>query len=216
MLIPKRRLEMETVLRNRNCLQFVILIMLGGMLLVSGCARYARTSDMLYEPTTPVRGGSGEVYIVIPESQLTQAQDVKRVLGTVADGANRKLDDLLSSRSAAEIIQTALGLELKRAGYTVLPVTKRPATAQRVIDLKKTEIKLDQVSELTNIKVTCQVLMGLDVYKAGELLKRLQYETVSTKTDIRDRNLLAGNVLQEALQSVMLQAAPELHNLFSH
>lgn len=206
---------METVIRNRNCLQFVILIMLAGMLLVSGCARYARTSDLLYEPSTPVRGGSGEVYIVIPEGQLTQAPDIKRVLGTVSDGKNRKLDDLVSSRSAAEIVQTALGLELKRAGYAVIPVTKRPAAAQRAIDLTKTEIKLDQVSEFTNIKVTCQVLMGLDVYKAGELMKRLQYETSVTKTDIRDRDILAGNVLQEALQSVMLQATPELHDLFS-
>ncbi|MDD2732916.1 MAG: hypothetical protein PHF56_03165 [Desulfuromonadaceae bacterium] len=207
---------METVIISRNYLKFVMLIIIAGMFLISGCARYARNSDLLYEPSTSVRGGSGEVYIVIPESQLTQAPDLKRVLGTVSDGANRKLDDMVSSRSAAEIIQTALGLEFKRAGYTVIPVTKRPAAEQRVIDLTKTEIKLDQVSELSNIKVTCQVLMGLDVYKAGELIKRLQYETSATKTDIRDRDMLAGNVLQEALQSVMLQATPELHNQFSH
>lgn len=207
---------METVIRNRNCLQFVILITLTGMLLVSGCARYAKNSDTLYEPSTPVRGGSGEVYIIIPESQQTQAPDIKRVLGTVSDGSNRKLDDVYSSRSAAEVIQSALGLEFKRAGYTVIPATKRPVSEQRVIDLTKTEIKLDQISEFTNIKATCQVLMGMDVYKAGQLVKRLQYEATSTKTDIKDRDVLAGNILQEALQSAMLQATPELHSLFSH
>lgn len=207
---------METVIISRSYLKFVILIMMAGMLLTSGCARYARNSDLLYEPSTSVRGGSGEVYIVIPESQLTQAPDLKRVLGTVSDGENRKLDDVVSSRSAAEIMQTALGLELKRAGYSVIPVTKRPATGPRVVDLTKTEIKLDQISELTSIKATCRVLMGMDVYKTGQLVKRLQYEAASTKTDMRDRDLLAGDVLQEALQSVMLQAAPELHSIFGH
>jgi len=206
---------MKSLVRNRTHLQFATFIVLVCIMFVTGCVRYARNSDTLYEPSTPIRGGSGEVYIVIPESQQTQSPDIKRVLGTVSDGKNRKLDDVVSSRSAAEIIQAALGLEFKKAGYTVIPVTKRPAAEQRVIDLTKTEIKLDQVSEFTNIKVTCQVLAGMDVYKTGQLIKRLQYEATSSKTDIKDRDMLAGNVLQEALQSVMLQATPELHNLFS-
>ncbi len=209
-------MKMESIARNRTYLFAVLLVSLVGMLLVNGCVRYARNSDTLYEPSTTVRGGSGEVYIVIPESQQTRSPDVKRVLGTVTDDENRKLDDVYSSRSSAEIIQTALGLEFKRAGYTVIMVTKRPTTEQRVIELTKYDIKLDQVSEFTNIKVTCQVLAGMDVYKAGQLIKRLQYEAKSSKTDIKDRDLLAGIVLQEALQSVMLQASPELHNLFTH
>lgn len=200
--------------RNRTLMHVVILILCAGMLLVSGCARYARTVDVLYEPSTPVRGGNGEVSIVIPESQLTQSADIKRVIGTVSDGTNRKLDEVFSSRSPAEIIQAALGLELKRAGYTVNPVTKHPGAGQQVIDLTKTEIILDQTSELTNIKVTCRVLAGMDVYKSGQLIKRLQYEAASSKTDIKDRDTLAQSALQDALQAVMLQVTSELHNLF--
>lgn len=205
---------MNTVIKKSLLVQFVLLVTLVGLMSVSGCARYARNSDTLYEPSTTVSGGSGEVYIVIPESQQTKSADTRRVLGAVSDGENKKLDDVVSSRSAAEIIQTALGLEFKRAGYIVIPVTKRPTVEQRVIDLTKTEIRLDQISDFTNIKVTCQVMMGMDVYKAGQLVKRVQYEAKSTKTDIKDRDMLAGNVLQEALQSAMLQATPELHNLF--
>ncbi len=207
---------MKILIRNRKYLQIVMSLTVAAMLLASGCARYAHNSDTLYEPSTPVRGGSGTVYIVIPESQQTRSSDIRRVVGTVSDGENRKLDDVFSSRSAAEIIQTALGLEFKRAGYTVIPATSRPTAEQQVIDLTKSEIKLDQISELTNIKVTCQVLSNMDVYKAGKLIKRVQYAATSSKTDIKDRDLLAGNVLQEALQSVMLQATPEIHTLFSH
>ncbi|MDD2852734.1 MAG: hypothetical protein PHY09_12660 [Desulfuromonadaceae bacterium] len=207
---------MKKLLENRYYLRFVMLITLAGILLLSGCARYARNSDTLYEPSTPVRGGTGDLYVVIPENQQTLSPDIKRVIGTVSDGANVKLDDVVSSRSAAEIIQTALGLELKRSGYTVKPVTKRPEAEQRVIDLTKTEIKLDQLSEFTSIKATCQVVMGMDVYKAGQLVKRLQYEATSSKTDIKDRDMLAGIVLQEALQAAMLQAVPDIYTLFSH
>jgi hypothetical protein len=206
---------MNTESMKSTTLWLAIIMTLVSLLLVSGCARYAHNSDTLYEPSTPVRGGSGEVYIVIPESQQTQSPNIKHVLGKISDGSNRKLDDVYSSRSGAEIIQAALGLELKRAGYIFIPVTKRPATEQRIIDLTITKVKLDQISELTNVKVTCQVVMGMDVYKAGQLAKRLQYEATSSRTDIKDRDMLAGKVLQEALQSAMLQAIPDLHNLFS-
>lgn len=208
---------MKAAIEKIKSTRLIIFLTLAVMMLaVGGCARYARTVDNLYEPTATARGGIGEVYIVIPESQQTQSPDIKRVLGTVSDAANIKVDNVISSRSAAEIIQTALGLEFKRAGYSVISTTKRPVSEQRVIDLTKTEIKLDQISQFTNIKATCHVLMGMDVYKAEQLVKRLQYDATSTKTDIKDRDILAGNVLQEALQSAMLQATPELHNLFIH
>jgi hypothetical protein len=206
---------MKIIIEKCVLVRFAIFVTLVGLLLVSGCARYARNSDTLYEPATTVSGGSGKVYIVIPESQVTQSPDMKRVIGAVSDGENKKIDDIFSSRSPAEIIQAALGLEFKKAGYTAVLVSKRPTTERRVIDLTKTEIKLDQISDLTNIKVTCQVLMGMDVYLAGQLTKRLQYEATHSNTDIKDRDLLAGKVLQDALQSVMLQAIPELHNLFN-
>lgn len=138
------------------------------------------------------------------------------MIGTLSDGKNLKLDEVLSSRSPAEIIQSALVLEFKKAGYSAIPAIKRPASGQWVIDLTKTEIKMDQTSEFTNLKAACKVLMGMDVYKAGQLAKCFQYEATASKTDIRDRDQLAGYVLQDAIQLVMLKAMPELHTLFNN
>jgi hypothetical protein len=207
---------MKAISRKFNVTSCVLLITLVGMLLVSGCTRYARNADTLYEPTATVRGGAGDVYIVIPESQHTQSADIKWVLGKVMDDENNKIDELFSSQSPAEIVQTALGLEFKRAGYTVIPTTKRPAAEQRVLDLTKTEVELNQISSLVDIKATCRMLVGMDVFRNGQLIKRLQYESTSTKTDLRDRDMLARSVLQEALQSIMLRIVPESHNLLSH
>ncbi|NTV48710.1 MAG: hypothetical protein HGB32_03135 [Geobacteraceae bacterium] len=207
---------MKSASKKYKLLRLVMFLSLAVMIFaMGGCARYARTVDMLYEPSATVLGGKGDVYIVIQESQQTQSPDIKRMLGTVLDSDNRKIDEVISSRSPAEIIQAAFRLEFKKAGYTVIPVTKRPDVVQRVIDLTKNEIRLDQTSELTNIKVTCQVLAGMDVYKSGQLIKRLQYEASASKADIRDRDLLAGNVLLETLRSLMQQAVPELHTLFA-
>jgi hypothetical protein len=94
-----------------------------------------------------------------------------------------------------------------------LTVTTRPAADVRVLDLSKTIIELDQISDLADLKATCRVVVGVDVYKNGQQIKRLQYESMSTKTDIRDRDMIARNVLEDALRSVMREAMPDLHNL---
>jgi hypothetical protein len=52
------------------------------------------------------------------------------------------------------------------------------------------------------------------VYTKGQLVKRLQYESTSSKTDIKDRDMLARNALEDALQFVMREAMPDLHKLF--
>lgn len=193
--------------------RLLMFFMLVGMLLLSGCTRYARNVNTLYEPTAPVRGGSGDIYIIIPESQITQSSDIKWVIGKVLDDDNRQIDEVFSPRSPAEIIQSALGQEFFKAGYTVIPVTKRPEKAELVIDLTKTKIELEQISDLVDLKVKCRVLAGMDVLKSGQMIKRLQYESSASKTDIKDRELLARNVMRDALQSVILKAIPDLHTL---
>ena len=190
-------------------------ILLAGMMLMGGCARYARTVNTLYEPSATVRGGNGDVYIVIPESQKTQSSEMKWVLGKVMDHDNNQIDEVLSSRSPSEIIQDAFGQEFKVGGYTVIPTAKRPEAEQRVINITKTEIDLQQTSDLADIKAKCRVLVGFDVYKNGQLIKRLQYEASSSKFDIKDRDLLARNVLQDTIQSLMLKAIPDLNSLFN-
>jgi hypothetical protein len=194
-------------------LVFVMLITSVWLLLAAGCARYAHDVNTLYEPVATIRGGSGEVYIVIPEERQTRSTGFRWVLGTVMNDDNERIDEVLSTRSPAEIIQEAFSQELTKAGYTALPVTTRPADKKWVIDLSKAEIKLDQITDIADLKATCRIIAGVDLYRSGTQIKRLQYEATSAQTDIKDRDLLARNVLNDALQLVMLKAMPELHGL---
>jgi len=204
---------MKTMPSRFKLMQFVLLAALAGTMLLGGCARYARNVNALYEPSATVRGGGGDVYIIVPESQQTRSPDIKWVLGGISDGENKKIDEVFSPRSPAEIIQSAFVLEFKKAGYSVITAAKRSGSEQRAIDLTKAEIQLDQISGIVDIKSKCRVLVGVDVLKKGQLIKRLQYEATSTKTDIKDRDLLAESVLNDSLQSIMLKAVPELHSL---
>lgn len=193
-------------------LKFLALIML--IMLTNGCARYARSVNMLYTPAGVSQQASGDLYVVIPENQLTPSAQVKWVIGKVTDDENKKIDELFSPRSPAELAQSALSQELKRTGYTVLPVAKRPGTHTKLIDISKVEISLNQLSDFADLKATCRVLIALDIYKNGELIRKLEYQSLSSKTDIKDRDLLARVVLQEAFQSVMTKALPDLVQLF--
>jgi hypothetical protein len=199
-------------IRRRVLLLSIVAIV--GMLILSGCARYAHNVNTLYEPSAAIHGGSGEIYIVIPENQQTQSSGIKWVLGNVSDAENRKIDEVVSSRSPAETIQAAFVLELKKGGYTVIPTTKHHEGEQQVIDLTKTEIELEQISALASLEAKCRVMVGMNVFKGGQLIKRLQYESTSSNTDIKDRDLLAKKVLEDALQSVILKAVPDLDGLF--
>lgn len=210
-----RRCTMQTIIKRFKAAPIAMLVLVVCMLLASGCARYARNLNVLYQPSATVSGGAGDVYIVIPENRTTQSSDIKWVLGTIKNDDNKIVDELYSPRSPEEIIQAAFGREFKRAGYNVIPTTKRPVADQRLIDITRAAIELEQISDLADLKANCRVLVGVDVFKDGQQVKRIQYEATSSRTDIKDRDLLAESVLDNALQSVMQRATPELHDLLN-
>jgi hypothetical protein len=204
---------MELLAKKYSRASLSIIISVVVMMLVSGCARYARNVNELYVPSAGLRGGSGDVYIIIKENQMTQSPDIKWVLGKVTDEESRKVDEVYSPRSPAEIIQAALGQELSVAGYRVISTSKRPDTDKRILDLIRAEIELEQISDLVDLKAKCHVVLDVDVIKNGQQVKKLHRETTSSRTDIRDRDLLAKKVLKDSLQSVILSAVPEIASL---
>jgi len=180
------------------------------LLASSGCARYARNIDSLYEPTVSPGGGSGEVYIVMSPNRVTPSPELRWAIGTVTDSDGTRIDEIFSSRSPTELVQSALSLELRRAGYAVHAVTTKPAGPEKVVDLVTIEVVLDQVSKIPDLTAICRIDVRLDVTKNGQLLKKLRYDAAASKRDVNERDRIAGTVLQEALHSVMLRAVPDI------
>lgn len=189
----------------------IFLLALAAMLLATaGCARYARQVALVYEPVVSASGGSGDLYIVIPPDQQTQNSTIKWVIGKVENSDGDRIDEVMSPLSSYELVQDALGQELRRAGYGVIPTVARPTGNANAIDLVKVNLSLDQVSGITDIKATCRLVLSFDIYRNGTLVKKLQYDSTFNKTDIQDRNLVAKELLKDSLQSAMQRAVPDI------
>lgn len=186
------------------------LAIFAALLAITGCARYARQVSIVYEPVVSAKGGSGDLYIVIPPDQQTQNDKIKWVIGKVENEDGDKIDEVMSPHSGYELVQDALGQELRKAGFGVIPTSARPDAKSNAIDLIKVNLSLDQVSSLTDIKATCRLVVSLDVIKNGALIKKLQYDSTFNKTDIQDRNLLASGLLRDTLQAAMQRAVPDI------
>jgi hypothetical protein len=180
------------------------------LLFAGGCARYARNVNELYLPSSNLHGKSGEVYIVIPESQQTKQPNIKWVLGSVKDADNIKIDELYSPRSSYELVQRALALELQQVGFKVFEPAANPASAANLLYLSKVEFILDQVSSFTDINVSGKLTIEIDQSKNGQFQRQLRYSLSSSRIDVKDRDLLARNLLKEMLQSAMLTAVPDI------
>lgn len=180
----------------------------------SGCVRYAKDVSILYEPITTVRGGSGTLHLISAADQQTKAENIKWVIGTVTNDQNKKIDEILSTTSATEIVKDAFSQELKKAGYYVVSATSRPADSAKSIIMTSVEVKLDQLSDLADIKATCALVVSLEIYKSGQLIKKLQYQSKSSENAIKDRDLLANRVLKEAIQSALQKAVPDAIAIF--
>ena len=188
----------------------ILAITFAAMLLSSGCARYARDVNELYVPSAHIHGKSGEVYIVIPENQQTRMPNIKWVLGSVTNSDKVRIDELYSPRSGYELVQRALALELKQAGFNVFEPAANPASAANLLYLSKVEFSLDQVSSFTDIHVSGKLNIEIDLSKNGQFQRQLRYSLSSSRIDVKDRDLLARSLLKEMLQSAMLNAVPDV------
>ena len=180
------------------------------ILATTGCARYARQVSIIYDPAVSARGGSGDLYIVIPPDQQPRNNKIKWVIGNVNNYDGSKIDEIMSLQSPSELVRDALGQELRKAGFTVIHATSNPATQSNILNLINVDLSLDQQSDIVDIKANCRLIISIDVFKKGVLIKRLQYDSTFNKSDIKDRNLLAKAVLQETLQSAMQRAVPDI------
>ena len=72
------------------------------------------------------------------------------------------------------------------------------------------EFNLDQVSSITNINVSGKLNIEIDLSKNGQFQRKLRYDLSSSRIDVKDRDILARNLLKEMLQSAMLTAVPDI------
>lgn len=186
---------------------FALLIVLAA---TGGCARYSRSVSTLYEPVTAVRGGSGDLQIVMPADQVSRSEKIKWVMGVVKDEDNNRIDEIYSAQSPGELIQNALAQEMRKAGFAVQQVSGTPTSGGTMLVLSDPELVIDQVSTTGKLTATCKLKMPVEVWKNGQLLRKLEYNASYSDISVTDRDVLAREVLRETMHSTMRKAVPEL------
>lgn len=196
----------KLIYRHRNLLTLGLVILLS----LTGCATYySRQIVLLYDPVSTSRFGGGDLYLVNPELQPPTASGAWAI-GNTNNVEGQKIDTLWSGVSPAGMIQSALRHELNKTGYQVIPAKKSPDLSNKVVEITTALVTIDQVSKISQLNATCTVSVSLTIKKNGAPVRKLRYEAKASDLAIRDRDRLAGTMLNTTMQEVMKQAVPDI------
>ncbi|MFH1019391.1 MAG: hypothetical protein V1782_02100 [Pseudomonadota bacterium] len=191
--------------RRRNLLALCLM----ALLILGGCATYSRQIVLRYDPVTTTRFGGGDLYLVNAELQPPTASGAWAI-GTTKNAEGMMIDTLWSGVSPAGLVQSAMGRELGRTGFQVIPAKKAPDLSGNVVEINEAIISVDQVSNISRINASCTIRISLTVMKNGAPVRKLHYEAKGSDLSIKDRDRLAETMLRNTMQDVMKQAVPDI------
>lgn len=177
--------------------------------LVMGCATASQKVTVLYQPVVHDGTGTGELYLAGATGSAGHA-DVQWIVGTVKNNDGEQVGDIVSPVAPADLVMDAFRQELAAAGYTTKLVGSLPQGAAKGIVVTGTDIHLEEVSSFIKAEGTSRVKVSVEVWKQGQVVKKLAYEARISDFAVKDRDELLPTTLQKALQEIMKQAVPEI------
>jgi len=180
-------------------------------LAMAGCATTAdRKVTLLYEPTVHAVGEGGKLYLA-REAEPPPAgskQAVQWVIGSVKDTDGNKTGSIVVDTLPADLVLQALSAELMAAGYAVVQVSEVPSQATKGLSLSNTAVSLDDVSSLVKDEAKGSIKASVEVWRDGQKVARLSYETVSSDVAVTGRERLLPDILGKTMHHLMREAVP--------
>ncbi|KAA0891584.1 hypothetical protein [Oryzomonas rubra] len=202
---------------NKVLSKFVVLG-LAAALLLTGCMPTAHKVDVLYNPLAVYRGGSGQVTLVAEAAhQEQQASNpaIRWVLGQIKDSDGAVRGDVISDYSPQSVIADAMKRELSAAGYRVDQTESRKDGQGRVIVLTAVTVALNEVVSLAKLESSCNLVVKVELWNNGQVIKRSEYHSKLSDMAIKDRDVLPQQLFQGALGEIMQQAVPDIIRQFN-
>jgi len=194
------------------------MLSLAAAFLPAGCMPTAHKVDVLYNPLAVYRGGSGRVTLVTEVARQEQQASnpaIRWVLGQIKDSDGAVRGDVISDYSPQSVIADAMKRELAAAGYQVDQAESRKDDQGRVIVLTAVTVALNEVSSLARLKSTCDLVVRVELWNNGQVLKRSEYHSKLSDMAIKDRDILPQQLFQGALGEIMQQAVPDIVRQFN-
>lgn len=195
-----------------------VLLGLATALVLTGCMPTAHKVDVLYNPLAVYRGGSGQVTLVAETAhQEQQASNpaIRWVLGQIKDSDGAVRGDVISDYSPQSVIADAMKRELSAAGYRVDQTESRKEGQGRVIVLTAVTVALNEVASLAKLESSCNLVVKVELWNNGQVIKRSEYHSKLSDMAIKDRDVLPQQLFQGALGEIMQQAVPDIIRQFN-
>lgn len=176
---------------------------------LSGCTTWFQQQVTLqHEAVAGVIGGSGEIVIVYDSANNNPKGPW--IVGTTKNRNGERMEDLILSEAPAKLLAEALATELSAAGFTPLLVTTLPDQSGRAIRLTTAELILSQQTELLKVDASSRIILAGELWRDGQALSRLNYESSFSDFATTNREQLLSFTLQQATNSLMKKALPEI------
>jgi len=191
---------------------FTGLFLLTSML--CSCAFVDQKVGLTYTPVVNATGGNGALSIAKPEIISIQKNNKGQyVIGTVKNGWGMKTADTVTNDSPADWIALALKIELERAGYDVTLVENISGSGSKGLKPLVDRVWVDHDVGFWTVGAEAEVGFRVKAMKYGQIV-----DVISIREEVCPRAIVGGDAsqkgqaLQNAIQSSMQQAIPQIIN----
>ncbi len=179
--------------------------------LLAGCATTPGPLSFVYAPSVEARGGSGELFLKSARCDASgSGSDIRFVIGKRKNAEGEVTGEIVSRLSAEDMVLDALKRELTVAGYKIACGPALPPGIAKGVDLAEIRVELEEVAGVSKIEVTGKVQIALEIWKAGNKVRRIGYQSKITDFAVLERSHLPRMVIEQGLHEVMRQATPEI------
>lgn len=196
----------------------VITLLMGIVVVVTaGCAQVAHKIDVLYTPLATYRGGVGSLDLAPVNSARDSESEpsIRWVLGQIKNDEGEVTGEIISAIRPNDTVSDAFKQELTAAGYQINSSKVLDKNTKKGVYFTDISVQLEEIQSIAKRESSCTILLKMDLWKNGTIVKRTEYRSKVSDVAVIDRDQLAPNLYQKAIHDTMQQAVPDIIRLLN-
>ena len=197
---------------NRISVKVITMLTGAVVFLTAGCAQVSHKVDVLYSPLATYRGGNGALELVTVDSEPKSGSEpsIRWVVGKINNSEGGTTGEIISSMHPRDIIANAFKQELTAAGYQINFSKVLDTQTQKGIVFTDISVQLEEIPSFAKLESSCTILLKMDLWKNGSVVKRTEYRSKVSDVAVMDRDQLSPKLYQKAIHDTMQQAVPDI------
>ena len=182
------------------------------VVLTAGCAQVAHKVDVLYSPLATYRGGTGSLELVVDDKmrESDSGPSIRWVLGQIKNTEGVATGEIISTIRPQDVFADAFKRELTAAGYRIGFSKALDKFTGKGVVLTDISVQLEEMPSLARLESSCTILLKMDLWKSGTVVKRTEYRSKVSDISVVNRDQLPPSLYQKAIENIMQQAVPDI------